>query len=117
MGVVVVVRAPGRVVHRLALGRLRVARGGRARALELFVANEGNVTESIERSEAAISLFSGGLRVARLRAVPRELRPRTRGILQFRFPGRRAARRYLIARVEVTLETGRVVRRTFRVRA
>ena len=117
MGVVVVVRAPGRIIHRLRLVRLRVVETSRRRTreLELLVANAGNVTESIERSKATISLFSGGRRIARLRAEPRELRPGTRGILRFRRPRREL--QHLVARAEVTLDGGLVVRRSFRIRA
>jgi hypothetical protein len=114
MGVVVVVRAPGKVVRRLRLGALRVAGSGRSRALEALVANRGNVTEAIERSEASVSLFAGGRRVARLLAEPRELRPGTRGLLRFRYAARR--RGLVTARVTVLLDSGRVLQRSFRLR-
>ena len=115
MGVVVVVRAPGTVVRRLELRSLAVAQRGRARVLELRVANRGNVTESIARASATLSLYRGGRRIAKLRAEPRELRPQTSGILQFRYRG--SLHGPAIARIELAPDSsGRVVRRTFRVR-
>ncbi len=115
MGIVVVVRAPGSVVRRLELGGLRVFRSGRVRVLELGVANRGNVTESFARAHVTVSLHRGGRRIARLTADPRELRPRTRGVLQFHYRG--AERGWVTAHVDVSPETsGRVLRRTFRIR-
>ena len=114
MGVVVVVRAPGTVVRRLELRGLRVASRGRARVLELVVANRGNVTESFTRTQAIVSLHRAGRRVARLTADPSDLRPGTRGVLQFRYRGSLTGR--VTARVDVTSDSGRILRRTLRVR-
>ena len=115
MGIVIVVRAPGILVRRLELRRVRVVRSGRVRVLELVVANRGNVTESFGRAHATLSLQRRGRRIARLTAGPRELRPRTRGILQFRYRG--AQRGWATAHVEISADSSeRVVRRAFRVR-
>jgi hypothetical protein len=115
MGVVVVVRAPGTVVHRLTFGRrLGLAGAGRRRTLELPVSNAGNVTESIRRTDVTLSLFTSARRVAKVAVVSRELRPRTRGLLQFRLPAR--VRGALTVRLELRLDAGRTVRRTFRIR-
>ena len=117
MGVVVVVRVPGAVVHRVVPGALRAARPvrGRARAIELLLANQGNVTESIVRARASLSLFSRSRRIAKLSAVPRELRPRTRGLVQFLYRGR--ARGPMTARVDISLDgSGRTLQRVFRIR-
>jgi hypothetical protein len=112
MGVVVVVRAPGRVVHRLALRKLRIARAGRARTLELVVANRGNLTESFARSAAVVVLERGGRRLARLVAEPRQLRPFTSGVFRFRVPA--AIRGSVVARVELSRTPGHVLREVFR---
>ncbi len=109
MGVVVVVRAPGRVVHRLALGRLRSTRAKRGRVLELALRNRGNVTESVARRGAVVSLERHGRRVARIGADARTFRPGTRGVLLFRL-GRRVAGGRVVARVVVDSEAGRVQR-------
>ena len=115
MGVVVVVRAPGNVVRRLELRGLRVARRGHGRALELVVANRGNVTESLRRARAVVTRARSGRRVATLVARSRELRPRTSGIIEFRLRGRPHG--WMTARVLIPAEPGRSrLQRTFRIR-
>jgi len=116
VGVVVVVRAPGRVVRRLALGGLRVrrapARG--ARVLEILVVNGGNVTESLTRRQVQISLLRGGTRKA-LATEPRDLRPWTNGVLVARYGARE--RGWTTVRVEITAaDGGPAVGRSFRVK-
>lgn len=113
MGVVVVVRAPGAVVRRLELRGLRVVRRARVRTLELVVVNRGNVTESLSRDAASVTLYRSGRRVARLVAAPRTLRPGTRGVVQFRCPPHLAGA--FRASVEVT-GASRGFGRTYRVR-
>ena len=114
MGVVVVVRAPGKVVRRLRLPRLRVAREGAARALQLVVVNAGNVTEPLRRVRIVLSR-ARRRRLATLSASPRDLRPHTRGVLEFHLRAR--LRGWLIASVVVPAEPGRpITRRAFRLR-
>jgi hypothetical protein len=115
MGLVVVVRAPGRIARRLELRRLRVIRRGRGRALELMVANRGNVTESLVRAVAVVSSARSGRRVATLVAGSRDLRPRTRGVVEFRFRGHPHG--VMLAHVVIYAEPGqRALRRTYRIR-
>jgi hypothetical protein len=115
MGVVVVVRAPGKVVRRLELRGLHVARRGRSRALELVVANRGNVTESLVRARAVVSRARGGRRVGTLVAGNRDLRPRTSGIVEFRLRGK--PRGWMTTRVVIPAVPGRsVLQRTYRIR-
>jgi hypothetical protein len=115
MGLVVVVRAPGKVVRRLELHGLRVARRGKRRALDVIIANRGNVTESLHGAHAVVSRAHNGRHVATLVAGSRDLRPRTRGIVEFRFRGR--PRGAMTARVVIVAEPGRrLLRRTFRIR-
>jgi hypothetical protein len=115
MGVVVVVRAPGKVVRRLGLGALRVARRQRQRALDLVVANRGNITETLAHARAVLSRSRNGRPVATSVASSRDLRPRTRGILEFRFT--RQLRGSLTARVEIPAERGRgELQRKYRIR-
>jgi hypothetical protein len=113
IGVLVVVRAPGRIVHGLALRGLAVRGTGRARTLELLVANRGNVTERLDRAHVDVALLRAGSVRARLRPIVRELRPRTRGVVQlvYRGPLRGLTTVRVRARAEHTV-TGR----TFRVR-
>jgi hypothetical protein len=115
VGVVVVVRAPGAVVRRLELRGMRVARRGRGRTLELVVANRGNVTESLDRARAILAPTRGGAHATVVVASSRDLRPRTRGILEFRLRGRRHG--WTIARVVIPAADGRgYVTRTYRLR-
>lgn len=113
LGVVVVVRAPGQVTRRLRIGGLRVRNVHGTRLLELWVANRGNVTESLSRGRVRIALARGGVSV-RLLALPRELRPRTSGLVQLAYRGRLRGR--VSARAELVDPGGRVLRRTFRIR-
>jgi hypothetical protein len=87
VGIVVVVRAPGTVIRRLELGQLVVRRRGRTRLLELLLINRGNVTETVQQSLVRVALRRRGRVFATLRPDPRRLRPRTRGIVQFRYRG------------------------------
>jgi hypothetical protein len=115
MGVVVVVRAPGRIVRRVELRGLRVVRRGRRRALDLFVANRGNVTESLGRARVVLSRTRTGRRLATVAAGGRDLRPRTTGVVEFRLHGR--TRGLVTARVVVRAGDGRsTLRRTYRIR-
>jgi len=113
LGVVVVVRAPGAVVRRLALGSLRVRRHRGASVLELWVANRGNVTETLGRGRTAFVVGRGTKR-SRLLPTPRDLRPRTSGVLQLAYRGRLRGR--VAVRAEILDGAGRVSRRTYRVR-
>jgi hypothetical protein len=114
IGVVVVVRAPGLIVRRLELRGLRVRRTDRTRTLELLVVNRGNVTETLRRNLVTLTLGPRGHAPVRLRPQTRELRPRTRGILEFRYRGR--LRGQLTAQVTVSTGHGVVARHTYRIR-
>ena len=113
IGVVVVVRAPGRIVRRLVMRGLaaRPTRGGRI--LELHVVNRGNVTEALEHGRARLSLGRGTTRM-RLRAEARDFRPRSKGVVQFPYRGR--LRGWVTATAELVSPGSPTVRRTFRVR-
>jgi hypothetical protein len=114
LGVVVVVRAPGALRHQLELRRLRVRRLRAARLLELYVANRGNVTEVLPRGRVTVTLRRSGRILAHLHPAPRELLPRTTGIVAARYAGR--ARGPATALVEVSPEPGRTLRRTYHLR-
>jgi hypothetical protein len=115
LGVVVDVRAPGRVVRRLALRGLEVRPHGRLRTLELLVINRGNVTEEIGEDRGSLTLRRRGHLLARLQAEPRQLLPRSRGLVLFRYRGR--ARGYVSALAALPSDSGGAVAyRTFRVR-
>ena len=105
LGVVVLVRAPGRVVHRVLPQALRMRRG----RLELWLRNAGNVAERLDGRTVRVRLAG-----VRARPVPRELLPRARGVLALRYPSRVRGRMRAIVEVRVG---SRVLRRTLRLRA
>lgn len=74
VGVLVLVRGRGRIVHRLVVTRRRA----RGRTLELWIRNDGNVSERLTRRTVHIRL------PCRFRVAPRELLPHSRGILVVR---------------------------------
>ena len=88
LGVVVVVRAPGKVVRRVSAISLRVRRAGTARVLGLLLANRGTVTESVGGSCTVLWLHRRGRILARLRAVERRILPHTRGLVELVYRGR-----------------------------
>jgi hypothetical protein len=102
IGVVVLVRVAGRIVHRLELGALRVRR----HVIVLVVANRGNVAEY---ARVRIVLLREGHVLARFGSIGRTLLPHSRGFERFRHP--RRVRGWVTARVEMG-----VLRRTFRLR-
>jgi hypothetical protein len=85
VGVTVVVRVPGRIVHRLALRSVRVVAGARGPLFRVVVANRGNVIERLRRGRVEIALRAHGRRVAELRSSPRELLPGTTAILELAY--------------------------------
>lgn len=113
IGVVVVVRAPGIVVRRLALGSLRVRKHRGTSVLELWVANRGNVTETLGRGRTRFVVGRDSTR-SRLQPTPRDLRPGTSGVVQLAYRGRLRGR--VTVRAEILDGAGRLSRRTYRVR-
>jgi hypothetical protein len=116
IGIVVIVRVPGAVSHRLELRGLRVRRAHGADLLELSVVNRGNVTERLARERVRVSLRRRGRVIARLRAAPREVFPRSPATEMFRYRG--GLRGLATALVEVVRPANGVsiLRRTFRIR-
>jgi len=107
LGVRVAVRAPGRVVRRVAVRGLRVRRtGGRVRGLDVTLENLGDL---IETKVVDVVLSARG-RLDRVHAETREVLPRTRAILTARYVGQ------LRGRVTARVEVDGVARRSFRLR-
>jgi hypothetical protein len=87
LGVVVVVRAPGKVVRRIGVVRIRARRAGRSRVLEVLLANRGNVTETIGGSCALVWLHRRGRILARLGSPERRILPHTSGLVELAYHG------------------------------
>ena len=82
VGVIVVVRAPGAVVHRLRLVRVRLVR----RTVEIDVRNRGNVVERLGPAALRVRIVRGGRVLRRLRVPVRELLPGGRALLRLAAP-------------------------------
>ena len=115
LGVRVMVRVPGQIVRRLALGGVRVHRARRRRLVFVSVANRGNVTVEV-RGRTTMSLFRRSKRVGRLRLLtPRMLPPGVRTMLTLGYSGR--VHGPVTALVRVRLGAGvRPVERRYRIR-
>jgi hypothetical protein len=116
IGVVVVVRVPGRIVRRVVLRAVRIRRAGHARLLEVSIADQGNVDEWIGPRRLTVTLVRGGRMLARLRPAGRRFLARTSGLAVVRAPaGLRGP-----VRVVVSLAHPRpgiaLVRRTYHLR-
>jgi hypothetical protein len=107
LAVRVSVRAPGRVRRRLEIRGLTVRRVGRARLLELRLANRGNVTEKLA---GRVTIAVGGRKAVRVGAARRELLPGRLGVLATVYRG--AARGLVRVRIGVRGAGSR----TFRIR-
>jgi hypothetical protein len=81
VGVVVVVRARGRVVRRLALGPAHIAQQGGRRTVRIGVVNRGDLDEWIGRDRVRLSLWRAGRVVARPAPLARRLLARSRGVV------------------------------------
>jgi len=99
LGVVVVVRVPGLLVHRLGVARVRVRRGVAGAKLEVTVANRGNVDEWLQRGRVSVTLVRRGRRIVSVPIEARRLLARSSGVFDARF--RRRLRGQLTAVVVV----------------
>ena len=88
VGVRVRIRAPGRLVRKLAVDGLRARRFNRQRALLVSLANRGNVTEQL-RGRLSVTLVDHMRVISRLRlGRARELYPGTRAVVVLPYAGR-----------------------------
>jgi hypothetical protein len=101
LGVRVRIRAPGRLVHRLALTGIGTRRSRSTRAVLVSVANRGNVTEQL-RGRVSVTLTTRHRVLSRLRfGRAREVYPGTRATIVLPYAG--SARGPVIAVVIVHL--------------
>jgi hypothetical protein len=114
IGLAVSVRVAGRVVHRVSVVAARLRHAGRARLLELTLANRGNVIEVVAAGSLKVSLVRGGRVLAHYLAARRELLPGTRGLVRLRYDGH--ARGMTVVRTELRRPGAHPVERRFRLR-
>ena len=112
VGVVVLVRVAGTIVHDLEPQALSLHRSGTTQLFSLRLANRGNVVERLRGAHLELVLSRRGKRLATLRAHLIDLLPHSAGITQFVYRG--AARGRVRATVVLRpATTGRT--RSFRV--
>ena len=116
VGVVVGLRVPGRIVHRLQVAGLRSRRTRRGCALRLLVSNRGNVSEVVRRGQVDVSLLRRGRVFARLRPPAREIFPRTTAAATVLYGGPVRGRVTAVVRLRRAGTAGTVSRRSFRLR-
>jgi hypothetical protein len=87
VGVVVLVRVAGTIVHRLEPQALSVRGSGMTRLLSLRLANRGNVAERIGGARLELVLSRHGKRLATLRSRRLDLLPHSVAIAQFAYRG------------------------------
>ena len=112
IGVVVVVRVPGRVRRSLALERPLVVWRARMRVLRVTVENRGNVDEWIGRGRLVLRLLRGRQVVAVLRTGSRRLLAHTRGVVEVRVPSRLRGRVRALVTIAPTTRGAPDARRT-----
>jgi len=88
VGVVVLVRVSGTIVHRLVAQSLSVRRHRRTRVFSLRLANSGNVAERIDAARIKLVLSRRGKPFATLRVRRLDLLPHSVGIAEFSYRGR-----------------------------
>lgn len=99
IGVPVVVRVAGVVVHRLTVAR-SLLRPRRAPSLGVVVRNRGNVVERLAGRRLEVQLVQAGRLVATLRASARDVLPGARATFRFRWPSRVLGRVHVVVRVD-----------------
>jgi hypothetical protein len=82
VGVVVLVRVPGTIVHRLRLAGIGLVR----RTLVIGVRNLGNVVERLDSAALGVRLLRGGRVVRRVRIPAREVLPGGRAVIRVAAP-------------------------------
>jgi P pilus assembly chaperone PapD len=87
VGVVVLVRVAGTIVHRLEPQALSVRRSGATRLFSLRVANRGNVAERLRGAHLELVLRRHGKHLSTLRAHLLDLLPHSSGIAEFAYRG------------------------------
>jgi len=80
IGVLVLVRVPGRIVRQVALGRVWVDGGARARRIVVTTINRGNIAERLLSGQLTVALRRAGRVVTLAHGLPRDLLPQTRGV-------------------------------------
>jgi hypothetical protein len=101
IGVLVLVRVPGRIVRQVVVGRVWARH---AHTIAVTAVNRGNVAERLLPGQVTVSLRRGHRIVEVVRGTARDLLPRSRGILVMRC--RTLLRRSVTAVVHIAAQPG-----------
>jgi hypothetical protein len=116
IGIVVIVRVPGAVAHRLTVRRLHVRRSRAGDRLEVTLANRGDLTERLGRGRVRLTIRRHGRVLAHLLSGPREVFPRSRATESFRYRGRFRGPATALVEIDRPADGVAILRRTYRVR-
>jgi hypothetical protein len=116
IGIIVTVRAPGKLVRKLAVVRVGLRRHGRTRVVEVDLANRGNVTERLARGWLVVTLLRGGHVLARLSSAPRDLLAFSRGRAVLTYRGAAKGWAHVLVEAGLPHRGPHAVRRSFRLR-
>jgi hypothetical protein len=99
LGVLVLVRVPGRIVRRVVLGKIWLARVRGKRYVAVTAVNRGNVAERLPAGALLVTLRRARRVLASTRSLPRDLLPHTRGLLFATVRGRLRGRVTVLVRL------------------
>jgi hypothetical protein len=116
IGIVVVARIPGRLVHHLGVARVLARGRGRQTTVAVVVANRGNVDEWIGPGRVSVTLGRRGAKPVTVRVAARRLLAHSSGIVEARFRGRRPGRVVVVIAVRRPTPTVALVRRRYQLR-
>lgn len=116
IGVVVVARVPGRLVHRLSVARVQARSRGRQITVEVVIANRGNVDEWIGPGRVSVTLGRRGAKPVTVPVPARRLLARSAGIVVARFRGHLRGAVAVVVAVRRPAAGVLLVRRRYRLR-
>jgi hypothetical protein len=116
IGIVVVPRIPGRLVHRLEVRRIHARTLGPETVVAVTVANRGNLDEWLGRGRLSVTLARRGAKPLTAPTRARRLLARSIGIAAVRFRLRVHGRVTLVVVVRRPAEGVRLLRRRYRLR-
>jgi hypothetical protein len=116
IGIVVVARVPGRIVHHLGVARVEARSQGRRTTVEVVVANRGNVDEWIGRGRVSVTLVRRGSKPVTVPVAARRLLARSSGIVEARFRGHLRGRIAVVVALRRPTAAVRLSRRRYQLR-
>jgi hypothetical protein len=116
IGIVVVARVPGRLIHDLAVAGVRAQHHGGQTSVEVAVANRGNMDEWLGRGRVLVTLARRGTKPVTVATAARRLLARTSGVVIARFRRQGSARAFVVVAVRRPRAGVALLRRRFPLR-